>query len=313
LFIRLKNQIDYSVFSTSRKVYVGRDGWLFDRGDAGWGLERLDTSGFEALQASFLGLARELHEKDIRLVVIGYPDKSRIYPEMTPSTESLIPPGGNYDRLRQFLARQQTLTFIDAEEILLREKSTTGDPVYYKTDAHADEIGQLGVVKEIVNQIARAENRSDIRRDEKFERAVGRVGWGNEARFLSPLVPVHEYTPYFKGTYAIGGDEPDGRWNLPGSYIAERADNGTGRAYDFEFRSRPELCSERLPGTVIFGNSFSDPYWSLGLHRYFCFIRRARTPTSRLKLFLETMPAGTKYFIFQYYAPSLLSDAPTMN
>jgi hypothetical protein len=32
-----------------------------------------------------------------------------------------------------------------------------------------------------------------------------------------------------------------------------------------------------------------------------------------LKLFLETMPAGTKYFIFQYYAPSLLSDAPTMN
>jgi hypothetical protein len=28
LFIRAKNQIDYSIFSTSRKVYVGSNGWL---------------------------------------------------------------------------------------------------------------------------------------------------------------------------------------------------------------------------------------------------------------------------------------------
>ncbi|HET9353306.1 MAG TPA: hypothetical protein VFO32_04865, partial [Sphingomicrobium sp.] len=31
LLIRTKNQIDYSVFSTSRKVYVGSNGWLFER------------------------------------------------------------------------------------------------------------------------------------------------------------------------------------------------------------------------------------------------------------------------------------------
>ena len=33
----------------------------------------------------------------------------------------------------------------------------------------------------------------------------------------------------------------------------------------------------------------------------FCFIRRAREPISRFKLFYDTMPAGTKYFIFEYY------------
>ena len=30
LLIRTKNQIDYSLFHTSRRVYVGRDGWLFE-------------------------------------------------------------------------------------------------------------------------------------------------------------------------------------------------------------------------------------------------------------------------------------------
>ena len=59
---------------------------------------------------------------------------------------------------------------------------------------------------------------------------------------------------------------------------------------------------------VLFGNSFSDFYWALGLQRYFCFIRRARDPISRFKAFYETMPADTKYFIFQYYEPWLPED-----
>ena len=67
-----------------------------------------------------------------------------------------------------------------------------------------------------------------------------------------------------------------------------------------------------LPGTVLFGNSFSDYYWTLGLHRYFCFIRRARNPISRFKSFYETMPAETKYFIFQFYEPWLVLDTPPL-
>src|ERR1700704_3487062 len=51
LFIRTKNQIDYSVFSTSRKVYVGSDGWLFERDYPGLTLERVDAAGFDAVKA----------------------------------------------------------------------------------------------------------------------------------------------------------------------------------------------------------------------------------------------------------------------
>ena len=65
----------------------------------------------------------------------------------------------------------------------------------------------------------------------------------------------------------------------------------------------PNCAHQRLPGMVLFGNSFSDLYWALGLQRYFCFIRRAREPVSRFKTFYDTMPADTKYFIFEYYEP----------
>ena len=90
--------------------------------------------------------------------------------------------------------------------------------------------------------------------------------------------------------------------------MLDRADAGIGRPFDWEFRSLPELCAARLPGLVLFGNSFSDLYWALGLQRYFCFIRRAREPISRFKLFYDTMPAGTKYFIFEYYEPWLAHE-----
>src|SRR5437667_1266784 len=313
LFIRTKNQIDYSIFSTSRKVYVGSNGWLFDRGDPGLAVERLDAAGLAALEETFLALARRLHDKGVRLVVIGYPDKARMYPAMLPSAAPVPSRSGNAEKLRQFLSRQSALTFIDAEEIFRREASTTTNFLYFKTDLHATEVAQLPVVKEIIARIAGVEDRTDIRWDEKFERGVQKWGPGSDGRSLSLLVPVHENAPYFKGTYTIGGDEPDGSWNMPDRRVLDSADDGVGRPFDWEFGSHPELCKQRLPGMVIFGNSFSDYYWPLGLHRYFCFIRRARDPISRFPLFFDTMPDSTKYFIYEYYLPWITVHSPPSN
>jgi hypothetical protein len=85
LFIRIKNQIDYSVFHTSRRVLVGSNSWLFDREDTGLAMERLDAAGLKTAEDRFLVLARRLQDKGVRLLVVGYPDKSRIYPEMMPT------------------------------------------------------------------------------------------------------------------------------------------------------------------------------------------------------------------------------------
>lgn len=311
LFIRAKNQIDYSLFHTSRKVYVGKDGWLFDRANMN-PVDRLDPAQMAALEARFTNLAKQLNDRGIRLIVIGYPDKSRIYPEMAPPDMPLAPPDDNYDKFRQFLSGRSDLTFIDAENIVLQEKTRVTEHLYSKTDLHINIIGQASVVPEIVKVIADIERRPDIRWREDLRLAhQAYFSGGSETRFLSLLFPVREVnSPYFDGLYTIGRKEADGTWTIPDHVALERADPGIGRPFDWEFRSNPDLCPQRLGGMVLFGNSFSDAYWALGLHRYFCFIRRARDPMSRFKLFYDTIPEGTKYLIFEYYAPWLPGGSP---
>jgi alginate O-acetyltransferase complex protein AlgJ len=307
LFIRAKNQIDYTVFDTSKKVWVGSDGWLFDRYPAG---TDLDDDRLAILENGFVTLAHWLGDRDVHLIVVGYPDKSALYPEMAPPRmPQLWTSDSNYGRLRQFLANRSELAFIDAEAIMKREKPRTAERLYNKADMHVTEVAQIAVVKEIVAQAARAENRLDVRWDEKLKLSHARINGGSQARFMALLTPPEEEMPYYAGSYAIGATEPDGHWNIPDPIVLERADAGIGRPFDWEFRSLPELCASRLPGMVLFGNSYSDLYWALGLQRYFCFIRRARDPVSRFKLFYDTMPAGTKYFIFEYYAPWLSDEA----
>jgi alginate O-acetyltransferase complex protein AlgJ len=312
LFIRAKNQVDWTLFHTSRKVYVGRAGWLFQRGEA---IRHATAAQLSAIEDRFLALARRLQDRGVHLIVVGYPRKSSIYPEMAPPEMPLVPVGGAYDHLRQFLASRPELTFIDAQEIIEREKSLTTEHVYAQHDLHATQVGQLPVVKAIIARIADIEGRPEIRWNENFKLAHTYVGadFGTEGRFLSLLFPTRESNPYFDKGYEIGGNEPDGRWILPDRRVFESADDGVGRPFDWEFRSSSELCLQRLPGMVLFGNSFSDFYWALGLHRYFCSIRRARNPISRFKLFYDTMPADTKYFIFEYYEPWLWDEPPPPN
>ena len=309
LLIRAKNQVDYSLFHISKKVWIGFDGWLFIRNDP-QNIADLDAAQLATLEDGFVSLARRLHDRGVHLLVVGYPYKSAIYPEMAPADMPLRPRGGYYDQFRNFLASRSDLTFIDAEEIIKRLKLATSELLYAKGDIHATQFAQRPIVKEIIAQIAQAEGRPDIHWDEQLTLAhFGRRKGGIERNFLAVLFPPEESVPIFDGGYSVGGQEADGHWIIPDPHFVDRADPGIGRPFDFEFRSPPELCAQRLPGTVLFGNSFSDVYWVLGLQRYFCFIRRARDPISRFKPFYETMPADTKYFIFEYYEPWLPDDA----
>jgi SGNH hydrolase-like domain, acetyltransferase AlgX len=300
LFIRSKNQIDYSLFRVSRKVYIGSDGWLFLRGSVP---PEVDPATMAALEDRFFTLARRLHDKGVQLVVVGYPDKARLYPEEAPPDMPLKPAENNYDRLRHFLAAQPGLIFVDVQEIMERHKADVeraGATLFYKTDPHPTFSGQIPVVTEVIERIARAEGRSDVRWDEKFTFVKGHLS-GDAARFMSLLSALVEHPLVILDGYQVGASVPDGDWLVPDRLMFESADEGIGRPFDMEFRSRPELCPQRLPGMVLFGTSSSDTWWTLGFHRYFCFSRRARNPISRLKLFYDTMPPDTKYFIYQYH------------
>ena len=238
LFIRTKNQIDYSLFGTSRKVYVGKDGWLFDREPVD-PLGELTPAKMTALEQSFVTLAEMLAHRGIRLVVVAHPDKVRIYPEMAPPSMPLPQPNDNVSRLRQFLASQPSLIFVDAEAILRKEKSRTSERLFAKTDLHETEVGALPVVKEIIARIAEAEGRPEIRWQEDFKLAHEIWGPGNEGRFLAPLVSITEANfPHFVGRYKFE-TVPDGSWHGPALDALNRADDGAGRAYDFGFELSP--------------------------------------------------------------------------
>lgn len=311
LLIRAKNQIDYSLFDTSKKVFIGANGWLFDRHQFD-SIANVDAAGLTALEASYLALARQLNDKGIHLIVIGYPQKVALYPEMAAPGMPLQPGGGNYEQFRNFLSSRSELTFIDAEAIMKVLKVSSAELLYAKGDVHATQFAQRAVVKEIVARIAQIEGRPNIHWNEEL--TLTHLHWrgGVERNLLAVLFPPDNEIPVFEGGYSVGGLEPDGRWTVPDPDFTDRADPGIGRPFDFEYESRPELCPQRLPGTMLFGNSFSDLYWTLGLQRYFCFIRRARDPISRFQAFYETMPAETKYFIFQYYEPWLVLDTPPL-
>src|SRR5262249_55566271 len=159
-FIRAKNQIDYSLFGTSRRVFVGADGWLFAKENHALQVDRLDAAGLAELENRFVELARRLDARGIHLIVIAYPDKSKVYPEMAPPQMPLLPPGDNADRLRRFLAEQKSLSFIDGEDILQREKAQNPDRLFLKHDMHPTIVGQVPIVKEIVARIAELDRKS---------------------------------------------------------------------------------------------------------------------------------------------------------
>ena len=158
LLIRAKNQVDYSLFNTSKEVFIGANGWLFHRHQFD-SIAHVDAVGLAALEASYLVLARRLNDKDIHLIVVGYPQKVALYPEMAPPDMPLKPGGGNYEQFRDFLSSRSELTFIDAEPIMKVLKATSAELLYAKGDIHASQFAQRAVVKEIVARIDRKSTR----------------------------------------------------------------------------------------------------------------------------------------------------------
>lgn len=311
LLIRLKTQIDYSLFGIASKVYLGSDGWLFDRERTNdrLDLERLSEHDFETVERSFHDLAQLLAGRGVRLVLVAYPDKSILYPEHLPTDVPFLP-HDRLDRLRRSLAADPALDFIDVESLLRPLKG--GGRLFYKTDLHPTLTGTVPVVKEIIRRIAGDEGRDGVTWNEPV--TWTQVIWnsGGEARFLPLLTPVSEeiLTGAITGPPSgPGTNDVDGSWTTD-QRIIDIPNVGKRPIFNWAFQSTPQACATRLPGAMLFGNSFSDLYEVLDLPHYFCFMRRAKTRVERLWPFIADMPRGTKYFIYQFTVTYLPCEAP---
>jgi hypothetical protein len=308
LFIAIKNQIDYSVFGVSRRVYIGLNGMLFLRlyTDLRLEIERIPETQYYALEQSFVELSRVVRDKGAKLVVVMTPDKSAIYPEFLPSNVPILPTAGRLEKLREFLGRQPDILFVDAD-MLIRQSKKNDILMFAKTDLHTTTRAAAVVLPEIIRRIAQSEARPDIAFRDEFNWQFYEQPGGIDARFLGIIHPLTEMYESPIPIYLIGSDHSEeGEW-IP---------KDPRGVFDWEFVARPGTCAHKLPATLLYGDSFSDLWWALGMHKYFCSIRRSRNKSdndnNRFRQYVAEIPAGTRYFIFQIQAPSVVGLAPVL-
>jgi hypothetical protein len=137
--------------SASRDVLIGRDGWLFYRGNDSIeqhrGLENYSESELTAYVTALEARRRWLEKLGTRMVVLVAPDKSTIYPEyLVPQMPQVAP-----TRLDQLVAATAgtDLLFLDLRPTLKAAKST--GPLYYKTDTHWTPLGAYVAANQLLH------------------------------------------------------------------------------------------------------------------------------------------------------------------
>lgn len=281
--IRLKTQIDYSVFSYSDKVHIGTDGWLFYRSVIDVeepALERMTDVHHDQIIRNLSDLNARLARKGIRLIIVDCELKDTFYPEKLPASLPVRPTSPRYQKLRARLAHETGAEYVDASAILRTLKNQR--PVFHKTDFHWNDPAAFAVAEEVVNRVARLAGPAYPGWRWPLEITSAPLS-GGEASFMPLLKPVTETALFVKKTW------PD----LPRNY---REPDGP-----FEFSivhkvSDPSL----LPGIVVFGDSFFDGMMRSGFIEHFCSVHRTRIFHATLDQVLVALPDDTRFFLVQF-------------
>ena len=285
--IRLKTQIDYSVFSYSDKVYIGRNGWLFYRSVVDVGepaVEQLSETDYDHIVKNFADLNAWLAKRGIHLIIVENELKDAFYAEELPFSAPKRPLKYHYRHLSERLARETGASYIDSSAILSALKDER--PIFHKTDFHWNDPAAFAVARAVVDQIAK-------------QAGPPYRGWrwplqityapnsGGEATFMPLFIPVTETSLFVKKTwpdYSRDYRSPDG---------------------PFEFSITHKVIDPTLlPGIVVFGDSFFDGMLRSGFAEHFQSIHRARIYHSTLDQVLTALPSTTRFFLVQFIEPA---------
>lgn len=138
------SSIDYNFLSTSidSNVIIGKDGWLFYRGDHTieklTGIKKYTVDDKENILTVLKNNINVLEEKNIKTYVIVIPDKENIYSEKLPSTikKSNVT---SSEELINYIQNNSDINIVYPKEYLLKTKEQY--QVYRKYDTHWNMIG----------------------------------------------------------------------------------------------------------------------------------------------------------------------------
>jgi hypothetical protein len=281
LLIKLKTQIDYSVFSKSDQVHIGKEGWLYYRSVLDKEKIQVERQPHKIMHDYFLklvDLSRYLKKKRITLVILRIPLKDIVYPEFVPKTVPKYPPERNEYLLTNLLNSNQDIISIDVTEALTKLKPSL--QVFHKTDFHWTDPAAFFIAQDLVNLLFRLEGHNGSHWNHEI-RIVKKEFSGGQARFMPLLLSLKEVSIFNQATW-------------PDSTSFEK---GTPPFREI-LRSKDEGHRPLLPTTVVKGNSLFDAMLRSGVQNYFSALFVCNTNV-RLSEVLKSMPEDTKYLIIQ--------------
>jgi hypothetical protein len=162
-FVRLHHGTLLHAFGESALATVmpGRNGWYYWLGEDGLSLARHYRGTASFSQGEVDGTVAELARRrewlatlGIAYLVVVVPEKFTIYPEHLPAWVTAAPGPTPYDRVRDAIARDGRVSFVDLRPALRDAK--TRERIYFQTDSHWNYNGAVVGYREIMRAVQQA-------------------------------------------------------------------------------------------------------------------------------------------------------------
>lgn len=161
--IRFHNSIDYFLFrqSSSEKVAIGKDGWLFYCNDEdgnpieqSLGYWDFTDDQLHAIGDSLMSAKRVLESQDIEFVLFIAPNKETVYMNELPDYYKVKNYYTSTDQLVDYLKENTDLRVIyPKQELLDAKEENPGLPLYHKLDTHWNNVGGYIGAKSLAKEL----------------------------------------------------------------------------------------------------------------------------------------------------------------
>lgn len=284
VMVRAKNEIDYRLFRTSRRVYFGNRGELYGRSISDIELPNTesllgDPATADAVYNGMVRLSAQLQAQGTTMVLITPVSKQYFTQDRIPFFLPRLKLDSNFMKMYRRLQATPAFNFVDVYGIL--EQSQAEFQIFYHQDFHWTDLSAMRVAADATNRIARMEHSSAVWRH-RME-AHQAPFYGSEARFAARLDAVEaEPSPQLTKTWQD----------------VHRVTEMNAKQTGYEFVTDTVAGQGLLPATCMFGNSFSDGMVRAGLPEHFeRFVKLDRAlPLRRLP---ELTKGRCKYLIVQ--------------
>ncbi|MYN20219.1 hypothetical protein GTP81_26085 [Rugamonas sp. FT107W] len=283
LMVRTKNELDFRLFNSSRRVYFGKQDEIYGHKISDIELpateHALDTPAkAEAVYSAIRQLAARLEAQGTTLVLLTPISKQYFTQDRIPRFMPRLPQQSHFMQLYRRFQQTPEFHFVDVQGIMAASQGKF--PLFFRQDFHWTDLSALKVAEAATNTIASLEGLPPAWRhelayhDEAFE--------GSESRFAGLLSSKPLQEPMLTKTWQ------DVHQTTPMDA------HQTG----FEFITDSVKGRGLLPPTCLYGNSFGDGMTRAGLQDHFeQFLRLDR------EMFILDTPQATrgrcKYLIVQ--------------